>query len=69
MTLPGVDRRIAQGIIEHRTAVGGKFQRVDDLALVSGIGAVKLEQMRREICIKKTTRSNQGYLLSMSNPF
>lgn len=60
MTLPGIDRRTAQSIIDHRTAVGGIFQRVDDIALVSGIGAEKLEQIRREICIKRSTRSNQG---------
>lgn len=60
MTLPGIDRRIAQSIVDHRAAVGGLFQRVDDLALVSGIGAERLEQIRREICIKKASRSIQG---------
>lgn len=61
MTLPGINRRIAQSIVEHRSAIGGRFQRVDDLALVSGIGAEKLEQIRPEVCVKRLTRSNQGY--------
>lgn len=62
MTLPGINRRIAQSIVDHRNAIGGRFQRVDDLALVSGIGAEKLEQIRPEICIKRISRSNNGYL-------
>lgn len=60
MTLPGIDRRVAQSIVDHRAAIGGRFQRTDDLALVSGIGAERLEQIRPEICIKRSTRSNQG---------
>lgn len=61
MTLPGIDRRIAQSIVDHRVVIGGRFQRTDDLALVSGIGAERLEQIRPEICIKRSARSNQGY--------
>lgn len=61
MTLPGIDRRVAQSIVDHRAAIGGRFQRTDDLALVSGIGAERLEQIRPEICIKRSARSNQGY--------
>ncbi len=61
MTLPGIDRRIAQSIVDHRVAIGGRFQRTDDLALVSGIGAERLEQIRPEICIKRSARSNHGY--------
>lgn len=64
MTLPGIDRRIAQSIVDHRVVIGGRFQRIDDLALVSGIGAERLEQIRPEICIKRNARSNQGYFLS-----
>lgn len=60
MTLPGISRRIAQSIVEHRNALGGRFQRVDDLALVSGIGAEKLQEIRPEICVKRSTRSLQG---------
>ncbi|CAB3248175.1 unnamed protein product [Arctia plantaginis] len=49
MTLPGVNRQLAQEIVRHRRIIG-RFKRVDDLALVSGIGAEKLELLRPEIC-------------------
>lgn len=49
MTLPGVSRQLAQVIVRHRQMIG-RFKRVDDLALVSGIGAEKLELLRPEIC-------------------
>lgn len=35
MTLPGVNRQLAQEIVRHRQMIG-RFKRVDDLALVSG---------------------------------
>lgn len=59
MTLPGINRRIAQTIVDHRNAIGGRFQRIDDLALVSGIGADKLSQIRPEISIR-TVRAFNG---------
>lgn len=49
MTLPGVSRQLAKEIVRHRQIIG-RFKRVDDLALVSGIGAEKLERLRPEIC-------------------
>ncbi|GBP32119.1 hypothetical protein EVAR_80885_1 [Eumeta japonica] len=49
MTLPGVSRQLAREIVRHRRLIG-RFKRVDDLALVSGIGAEKLELLRPEIC-------------------
>lgn len=49
MTLPGVNRQLAREIVRHRQMIG-RFKRVDDLALVSGIGAEKLELLRPEIC-------------------
>lgn len=49
MTLPGVNRQLAREIVRHRQMIG-RFKRVDDLALVSGIGADKLELLRPEIC-------------------
>ncbi|XP_053611713.1 endonuclease/exonuclease/phosphatase family domain-containing protein 1-like [Plodia interpunctella] len=52
MTLPAVNRQLAREIVRHRQMIGG-FKRVDDLALVSGLGAEKLELLRPEICIKK----------------
>ncbi|XP_050685441.1 endonuclease/exonuclease/phosphatase family domain-containing protein 1-like [Leptidea sinapis] len=49
MTLPGVNRQLAREIVRHRQMIG-RYKRVDDLALVSGIGAEKLESLRPEIC-------------------
>ncbi|XP_045511722.1 endonuclease/exonuclease/phosphatase family domain-containing protein 1-like [Colias croceus] len=49
MTLPGVNRQLAREIVRHRQMIG-RFKRVDDLALVSGIGAEKLDTLRPEIC-------------------
>lgn len=53
MTLSGVTRQIAQAIVEHRKAIG-RFKKIEDLALVSGMGAVKLEQIRPEICVNRS---------------
>ncbi|XP_059061819.1 endonuclease/exonuclease/phosphatase family domain-containing protein 1-like [Achroia grisella] len=52
MTLPDVNRQLAQEIVRHRKMIGG-FKKVDDLALVSGLGAERLELLRPEICVKK----------------
>lgn len=52
MTLPGITRQIAQNIVEHRRVIG-KFRKVEDLALVSGIGADKLHKIKLEICVGK----------------
>lgn len=53
MTLPGVDRRLAQNVVEYRGRIGGKFQKIDDLALVSGMGATRLDKIRSEICVRR----------------
>lgn len=50
MTLPGVNREVARSVVEHRKAIG-RFRKVEDLALVRGIGADKLEALRPEICV------------------
>ncbi|MBN3304535.1 endonuclease/exonuclease/phosphatase family domain-containing protein 1 [Amia ocellicauda] len=50
MTLPGVNRAVAQNIVEYRGCIGG-FKKVEDLALVSGVGAAKLEAIKLEICV------------------
>ncbi|XP_012254094.2 endonuclease/exonuclease/phosphatase family domain-containing protein 1-like [Athalia rosae] len=50
MTLPGINRAVARNIVNHRQAIG-RFRRVEDLALVSGIGAYKLELVKPEICV------------------
>lgn len=52
MTLPGITRQIAQNIVEYRRVIG-RFKKVEDLALVSGIGADKLHKIRLEICVGK----------------
>lgn len=52
MTLTGITRNIAREIIEHRSAIGA-FKKVEDLALVSGVGAAKLQIIKPEICIGK----------------
>ncbi|XP_067112487.1 endonuclease/exonuclease/phosphatase family domain-containing protein 1 [Osmerus mordax] len=58
MTLPGVNRTVAQNIVEYRDCIGG-FKKVEDLALVSGIGATKLEMIKLEICVSSRTSSSQ----------
>lgn len=58
MTLPGVNRIVAQNIVEYRDCIGG-FKKVEDLALVSGIGATKLEAIKLEICVSSRTNSSQ----------
>ena len=50
MTLPGVSRADAHSIVEYRQRLG-RFKKVEDLALVSGIGADKLALIRLEICV------------------
>ncbi|XP_028317651.1 endonuclease/exonuclease/phosphatase family domain-containing protein 1 [Gouania willdenowi] len=58
MTLPGINRIVAQNIVEYRECIGG-FRKVEDLALVSGIGATKLEAIKVEICVSSRTSSSQ----------
>ncbi|XP_048849378.1 LOW QUALITY PROTEIN: endonuclease/exonuclease/phosphatase family domain-containing protein 1-like [Brienomyrus brachyistius] len=50
MTLPGVNRMVARNIVEYRECIDG-FKKVEDLALVSGVGATKLEVIKLEICV------------------
>lgn len=60
MTLPGVNRGVARNIVEYRECIGG-FKKVEDLALVSGVGATKLEAIKLEICVSsKNSSSNQS---------
>ncbi|XP_048085196.1 LOW QUALITY PROTEIN: endonuclease/exonuclease/phosphatase family domain-containing protein 1 [Alosa alosa] len=58
MTLPGVNRAVAQNIVEYRECIGG-YKKVEDLALVSGIGATKLETIKLEICVSSKNGSSQ----------
>nr|XP_032813742.1 endonuclease/exonuclease/phosphatase family domain-containing protein 1-like isoform X1 [Petromyzon marinus]XP_032813743.1 endonuclease/exonuclease/phosphatase family domain-containing protein 1-like isoform X1 [Petromyzon marinus]XP_032813744.1 endonuclease/exonuclease/phosphatase family domain-containing protein 1-like isoform X1 [Petromyzon marinus] len=50
MTLPGVTRAVAHSLVEYRREIAG-FRKVEDVALVPGVGAAKLEAMRMEICV------------------
>ncbi|XP_013794922.2 endonuclease/exonuclease/phosphatase family domain-containing protein 1-like [Limulus polyphemus] len=59
MTLQGFNRNIAHNIIEYRQAIGG-FRKVEDLALVSGVGASKLEHVRSEICVSSRRGGLKG---------
>lgn len=59
MTLSGINRETARQIIEYRKQIRG-FKRVEDLALVSGVGATKLGVIRDEICVKKGNGSSGG---------
>ncbi|XP_054620619.1 endonuclease/exonuclease/phosphatase family domain-containing protein 1 [Dunckerocampus dactyliophorus] len=68
MTLPGVNRTVAQSIVEYRDCIGG-FKKVEDLALVSGIGATKLEAIKLEICVSSRTSSSQHSPSSLRKDF
>lgn len=50
MTLTGVTRELAKNIVEHRKIIG-RFKKVEDLALVKGIGATKMQRLRPEISV------------------
>ncbi|KAK1805356.1 hypothetical protein P4O66_019187 [Electrophorus voltai] len=58
MTLPGVNRTVARNIVEYRECIGG-FRKVEDLALVTGVGATKLEAVKLEICVSSKSGSSQ----------
>jgi len=57
MTLPGIDRVTAKQIVDYRSKIRG-FKLIEDLALVSGVGAAKLERIRHEICVNKRNGSS-----------
>jgi len=59
MTLPGINRDTAHNIVEYRKQIGS-FKKVEDLALVSRVGATKLNHIRNEICVgrKKSSQSS-----------
>lgn len=63
MTLTGINRNIAKEIIEHRNAIG-TFKKVEDLALVSGVGAAKMQVIKPEICIGKKVPSSTASIIT-----
>lgn len=62
MTLPGINRMTAKLIVEYRKQIRG-FKCIEDIALVSGVGAAKLQQLQNEICVKRLNGMN-GYVKS-----
>lgn len=66
MTLPGVGRTVAQNIVEYRRCIGG-FKKIQDLALVSGVGADKVEAIKLEICVSSRSSSSQHSPSSVRN--
>lgn len=56
MTLSGINRQTAVNIVSYRRQIG-TFRLVEDLALVSGIGATRLEDLRYEICVSDRART------------
>lgn len=68
MTLPGINRKTSQNIIEYRRQIGG-FKKVEDLALVSGVGATKLTVIRNEICVAKKSANASGTSSSCGSSF
>ncbi|XP_072397879.1 endonuclease/exonuclease/phosphatase family domain-containing protein 1-like [Diabrotica undecimpunctata] len=66
MTLDGVNREIAKSIVDHRRAIG-RFRKVEDLAVVRGIGADKLQKLRPEICV--SSRRSQSYTSSRAQSY
>ncbi|XP_078067248.1 endonuclease/exonuclease/phosphatase family domain-containing protein 1-like [Mustelus asterias] len=61
MTLQGINRTLAHNIVLYRGMIGG-FRKIEDMALVTGVGAAKLQLIRPEICV-----SNRGSSQSMEN--
>ena len=50
-SLPGIGKKTAEAVIEYRT-LNGKFQKVEDLMNVKGIGKAKLEKIKKYIVVK-----------------
>jgi competence protein ComEA len=51
VTLPGIGDKIAQAVIDHRTAKG-PFKAAEDLKDVKGIGDAKYETIKDLITVK-----------------
>jgi len=50
MTLPGINRSTATNVVTYRAHIGG-FRKVEDVALVPGVGATRFGCLRAEIYV------------------
>jgi len=50
MTLPGINRATATNVVTYRAHIGG-FRKVEDVALVPGVGATRFGHLRAEIYV------------------
>lgn len=64
-TLPGIGPVLARQIIDYRAQ--GKFQCVDDLMGVSGIGTKRLESVRRFVTVRAGTGANSPPKATVGN--
>ena len=66
MTLAGVSRSQAENLIRHRRQIGG-FKYLEDIAIVNGFGAAKLNAIKHEIRLgsgNNSRNSSPGTLVS-----
>ncbi|XP_041046772.1 endonuclease/exonuclease/phosphatase family domain-containing protein 1-like isoform X1 [Carcharodon carcharias] len=56
MTLQGINRTLAHNIVLYRHKIGG-FRKIEDMALVTGVGATTLQLIRPEICVSSRESS------------
>lgn len=56
MTLPGINRMTAENVVAYRRQIGG-FRKIEDLALVPGVGATRFGHVRAEICVSEIASS------------
>lgn len=61
MSLPGIGPRRAARIIEQRRARGGRFDSVDDLLDVPGIGRVTLENLRGRVRVEPSDEGRRSH--------